>query len=360
MQEFTEGLFFNGKSSEPFRVYVGFSNDQKKIVFESTDIAPTEWLISELTTDLVGSRITMKLLLNSDKVLIVDDSSFAEIFFDNYRKSGKGSFNRFIHAVSLFHIGIVLGVALLISAGYYFFIPWLGEKAVDVMPVYYDEILGKTFFENGINGEKTDSVSSVELNDFAAELNFGTKRKLNFTIVKSTEINAFALPDGNIIVYSGIIKQLTSYTQLAALLSHEVSHVVYRHSMKELCRNLSGYIVLSLITSDANGIMSVLATHVNKLNNLSYSRGFEKEADEKGFYCLQKNGIDPKGMTELFDILKSSESVEIPEFLSTHPLTEARIKNLENLIELANYPVIENEKLKKLFEQIESRKFQIL
>jgi Zn-dependent protease with chaperone function len=355
MKEFTQGSFFDGHSSQPFRVYAGFSADQKKIIFESTEINSTEWLISDLTPELTGSRITLRPLLDSEKVLIVEDGKFAETFFDYFRKTGRGSFyHRFIHPGSKYHISLVLGIALFISAGYFYLIPWLAEKAVDAMPVTYDEYLGKTFYENVISGEQTDSAATKALNAFGDQINFGTNRKLNFTVIESKEVNAFALPDGNIVVYSGILKKLKSYPQLAALLSHESSHVIYRHSMKEMCRNLSGYMVLSLITSDANGIMSVLASNVNRLHNLSYSRKFEQEADEKGFYCMTKNRIDPEGMMELFQILKQSESEEVPEFLSTHPLTQARIDYSKKLINSVNYTASENDTLKKFFGEIES------
>jgi predicted Zn-dependent protease len=93
--------------------------------------------------------------------------------------------------------------------------------------------------------------------------------------------------------------------------------------------------------------MAVLASHANNLNNLSYSRPFEKEADEKGYELLEENQIDPRGMIELFEILKDNEKTEIPEFLSTHPLTKDRIQNAKELIKQKNYP--DHAKLKKDF-----------
>ena len=74
---------------------------------------------------------------------------------------------------------------------------------------------------------------------------------------------------------------MKSYDQLVALLGHEVSHVNNRHSIKILTRNLAGYMMISLVFSDLNGIMSVLAENAQQLRSLSYSREFEEEADEQ-------------------------------------------------------------------------------
>ncbi len=352
-----EGIYFDGHTSSPFKVSVGFDKSHTKIVFESEQVTRREWHISEVVPDLTGGKITIRPLLDSEKTLIVDDGIFSEKFFEHFRKTGRGNFyHRFIHAGSLLHIGIVLFIVALIAAAYFFLVPWLSEKAVTMLPVSYDESLGRTYYDNLMSLEKIDSGRTEVLNEFAKQISFNAGRSLNFTVVESKEINAFALPDGNIVVFSGILKEIDTYQQLSALLAHEASHVIYRHSMKELCRSVSGLIIISIISSDANGIMAVLAGHANNLNNLSYSRSFEKEADEKGFRFLVKNNIDPHGMLELFEVLKKNETAEVPEFLSTHPLTNARIANARKLIESGSFDVQENEVLKEKFLQLKMGK----
>ena len=353
MQEAVNGIYFDGISSKPNEVSVGFNNDISSIVFLSNEITETEWQFSEIVADKVGNRINIRHIHQVQKILSIDDADFKEKFFNHFKPTGgTGIYNRLVKAGSIFHIGLAFFLIGLITLAYIYFIPWLSEKAVNVLPESYDKALGKSVYENIISIETIDSNRTKAVERFAEKINFNTTEKLNFTVFESKEVNAFALPDGNIIIYTGILSKIKSYPQLAALLSHEAAHVTNRHSMRALCRSVSGFLIISIITSDINGIMAVLADNANKINNLSYSRSFEREADKQGFEVLIKNKIDPHGMSELFDILKKSESIQMPEFLSTHPLTDDRLNQVKKLLENKNYSFQNNEKLEQEFEFI--------
>ena len=98
--------------------------------------------------------------------------------------------------------------------------------------------------------------------------------------------------------------------------------------MKILFKSVAGYFIISLLMNDVNGIMASLAQNANSLENLRYSRSFEKEADISGFEMLRQNHVDPHGMISLFQLLKNHEKVDMPGFLSTHPVTQDRIDYL--------------------------------
>jgi beta-barrel assembly-enhancing protease len=120
--------------------------------------------------------------------------------------------------------------------------------------------------------------------------------------------------------------------ELVGLIGHEAAHVNNRHSMKMLCRNLSGYLFISTVLGDVNGVMAVLGDNVNTLQSLSFSREYEREADEEGFAIVTKNHVNPKGMVTLFQRLQQEHSIEMPEFLSTHPVTKDRIMTIKTMI----------------------------
>jgi len=122
-----------------------------------------------------------------------------------------------------------------------------------------------------------------------------------------------------------------------------------------LCRNLSGYMVVSLLFSDVNGVMSVLIENAQQLHSLSYSRGFEQEADENGLKILIDNHVNPNGMVKLFDQLEKESKFSIPEILSSHPLTSERKGNMKKLISKAVYEVKANDKLESIFDQIKKQ-----
>ena len=109
---------------------------------------------------------------------------------------------------------------------------------------------------------------------------------------------------------------------------------------------------VSAILGDVNGVVTVLGQNAAELQNLSYSRNLEDEADRMGLSILLENRIDTTGFIELFSTLNENNSFEIPEFLSSHPVTTARISDMKKRIKGLKYT--ENSDLKSLFQQIQN------
>ena len=90
---------------------------------------------------------------------------------------------------------------------------------------------------------------------------------------------------------------------------------------------------LSLLLNDINGIVTVLADNSNMLANLTYSRELETEADMKGMAALASNGISLKGFVDLFTLLRGEHGdVSGLKLLSTHPMTEERLRVAEEMV----------------------------
>jgi predicted Zn-dependent protease len=178
-----------------------------------------------------------------------------------------------------------------------------------------------------ISASKKDEELSRLLNEFVGEINFNTSYPITITAVKSEEVNAFALPGGTIVVFDKILREINSAEELAALLSHEVAHIEYRHSLKSLSRSISGYIFVSLLFNDINGVTTALVDNANTLNNLSFSRSLEAEADNRALKTLDDNRLSQKGLVDLFETLDAEDSYNFLKFLSTHPLTRDRIQS---------------------------------
>jgi Zn-dependent protease with chaperone function len=151
----------------------------------------------------------------------------------------------------------------------------------------------------------------------------------NFQIglVKGTAINALAAPGGHIIIFTGLLEATESAEELAGVLAHEMVHIIEKHSLKSIFQNLTTYVFLSLIFGDA----SVVTDVVHTLGNLSYSRAYEKEADLMGIELLIEARIDPSGMVDFFETInkKTGGGKEAFRYVSTHPLTTERIRDLE-------------------------------
>ena len=131
--------------------------------------------------------------------------------------------------------------------------------------------------------------------------------------------------------------------ELAALLGHELVHVNYRHGTKSIFRNLANAIILSVLLNDVNGITAVLVDNANSLDKLSFSRHLEKEADEEALEMMFQNHINPYGMVNLLEQLNQlSEGINIPQILSSHPITTQRLSYINKVIEeKSNYNVDE-------------------
>ncbi len=118
-----------------------------------------------------------------------------------------------------------------------------------------------------------------------------------------------------------------------------------------LARNLAGYIFISAMFSDVNGIMTVIAQNAENLQSLSYSRKFETEADTEGLKLMLQNKVNPLGMLSLFQRIKDDEKA-LPSFLSTHPVTDERIKVIKKLIKTSHYTDNNDNKLINAFKAI--------
>lgn len=353
MMEKTTGIYFDGESAIPQEIELIFDVEKNVLVFETVNNHVYTWDI-----DLVGLEIKSKSFYleygsNPIQNIKIADSDFAKRIKDLKKTKGNLSwYHKLMDMGIKTHILFTVFIFAIIGLGYFYAVPWIAEKAVVVIPEEYDSDLGETFFEQNMLFNDIDTPKTKTLNLFAKELNLKNTKKLKFTVVNSPIVNAYALPDGNVVVFSGILNTMKDYDELVGLIGHEVAHVNHRHSMKMVCRNLSGYLFVSAILGDANGVMATIGDNVNSLQSLSFSRKFEHEADVEGFEIIALNKINPTGMANLFKRLQDKEFVSIPEFLSSHPITTDRIKDINELIKKKPFEFKENSKLKKLFLEI--------
>lgn len=155
--------------------------------------------------------------------------------------------------------------------------------------------------------------------------------KYSFKVLDSNEINAFACPGGFIYIYKGLMKQMDNEAQLAAVLAHEVGHVVARHSMKRL-QAVYGYsILMEVALGDKLGqTAQQMVNAAAGLILLGYGRDNEYEADDYGILYAKKAGYNPKGMIQIFEKFKQMEGRPPSTFeklLSSHPPASDRINN---------------------------------
>lgn len=163
-----------------------------------------------------------------------------------------------------------------------------------------------------------------------------TDIEYKFKVIDKKEINAFACPGGYIYVYTGLLEILDNEAQLAGVLSHEVSHLVARHSIKKL-QNIYGYSILAQIAlgDKAEGVAGDIVNVAAMLILQGYSRDNEFEADRYGILYTKNAGYNPKGMIQVFGKFKEMQGNPPPAvlgLLSSHPPPEDRIRKGESEI----------------------------
>lgn len=164
-------------------------------------------------------------------------------------------------------------------------------------------------------------------------------------VFDDAQVNAFALPGGKIGVYTGLLKVAKNQHQLAAVIGHEVGHVIAEHGNERMSSSaligvgmeVTSQLLKANEIASSNMIMAGLGLGVQVGLQLPFSRTHESEADIIGLELMAKAGFDPKESTKLWEnMAKASGDNRQPELLSTHPLPSTRIKNLNASMDAAD------------------------
>lgn len=145
-------------------------------------------------------------------------------------------------------------------------------------------------------------------------------------VFASDDVNAFALPGGKIGVFTGLLKVANTQDQLAAVIGHEVAHVLARHSAERASANIPAQVGGAV--ASAYGVGQLYGLGVNALFLLPYSRSHESEGDLLGLDLMAKAGFDPRAAVQLWHNMAAQGGSKPPEILSTHPSDQTRINDL--------------------------------
>lgn len=190
-----------------------------------------------------------------------------------------------------------------------------------------EQRLGRMAFEQMAPGlrlvETGPAIGMVR--ELGSRLTQGSAYDYRWYLAKSSEVNAFAMPGGYVVVYTGLLRLAQSPEEVAGVLAHEVQHVELRHSLKNLIHDLGWRAVLSLVVGDLGG--GVWAGMAHHLGALKYGRDLEREADLKALESLRRAGIAADGLVDFFEKLARMEGMGVA-LLSSHPTSTERISAL--------------------------------
>ena len=229
-------------------------------------------------------------------------------------------------------IGVLASIVLLLVVG------WWQRDAITAW------IAGRVSLETEISiGERAlaqlereheltqDGAAAKAIADIGGRLTKGSRYHYRWYVSDDEEVNAYALPGGIVVVNQGMIEEAASAEEMAGVLAHEVQHIERRHTLQQMISSAGWAAVLAVVLGDVSAITAIV---LHQLGNLRNSRQLEAEADAEGMKALARAGIPLEGMASLFRRLREDEKkrgAEGPALLSSHPATDERIADLEQL-----------------------------
>ena len=198
---------------------------------------------------------------------------------------------------------------------------------------------------------------TMDMNEDGVQDEIENPYLFEFTLLAKPEINAFALPGGQIFMTEALYRALapgsndridpnTNQTRtqrdllhlfnarIAGVLGHEIGHVVERHGSEQMAKGnlIQGIVGAAGVGGGGRG-GSQAAAYVGNLINLKYGRNDELESDRWGIETMILAGYHPRHLLDVMEVLKASGSGGTPEFMSSHPSSETRIAKIKELIQ---------------------------
>ena len=212
------------------------------------------------------------------------------------------------------------------------------EKVDEGAKVAYGKELDKARAAGALNSDKAvyDRVQRISQRLIPQTAVFrpdATAWNWEVNVQTSEDVNAYCMPGGKIMVYTGLIDVIQpTDAELAAVIGHEIAHALREHSRERLSRAYAEQMLLAGVAVAAGGepLTMELANQVSAVTfTLPHSRGQETESDRIGLEIMARAGYDPNAAVTLWQKMSKASSGGPPEFLSTHPSGESRIRDLE-------------------------------
>lgn len=250
-----------------------------------------------------------------------------------------------------------------------FFVGWLALSKVDWITIFKieqinkntEEKLGDLFWDlfnkpdNEIHDRNIKTVVDSLLTRIC-ESNSLDQTKIKLHIVKNDEINAFALPDNHLVLFSSLIIDCENEEELCGVLCHELAHIELDHVMKKLVKEIGLSVLLTVATGNSSGEIIKEAARI--LSSTAYDRKLERAADKKAIDFLMNANINPEPFASfLYRLSEGTSEIESHlAWISTHPDSKERA---EYIIEYCrnkskNFkPVVTIESWERLKEDLE-------
>jgi len=161
--------------------------------------------------------------------------------------------------------------------------------------------------------------------------------KWEVNVITSNELNAFCMPGGKIMFYSGLINQLKlTDNEIAVVMGHEIAHALREHSREQVSQAMAAQTAIGIgaaLLGLGEGSAGLANAGYEALIASRFSRNDESEADRIGLELTARAGYDPRaGVTLWQKMMSASQGGSPPEFLSSHPAEASRVQQIQSLL----------------------------
>lgn len=230
-----------------------------------------------------------------------------------------------------------------------FFCTWLSLSTINWMTIFKiehltnvtEEKIGDVYWNMIKSNEKEiqDKKVILPLDSILSKIcisNNIDKNIFKLHIIESNKINAFALPNKHIVIYSSLIVSTENEAELNGVICHEIAHIEQNHIMKRLIKEFGLSALISITTGNNN--TQIIKEAIKLLSSTAYDRNLEKEADIKAVEYMTKSKINPEPFANFLFRLGENESTSMKHisWVSTHPDSRERAEYITKRIDKEN------------------------
>ena len=294
--------------------------------------AVVEWSYADIRRSDSPSGILRLTCLNAPDLarLEIRDEAMAAELISRCTQLDENSPGR--HGVAAI-VGWSLAAAVSIVGVVLFGVPLAADRLAPLVPEAFEQRLGdvaegqvKLLFGGKACDNASGQAAFAKLVKTVREF-AGMDTSIRAAVVATPVPNAFALPGGKIYVFSGLLAKAESPDEIAGILAHELGHLTHRDGTRNLIYNGGTSFLIGLLFGDVTGSGALIFAS-RSLVTASHSREAEQDADTFAIEVMHRLGRSPKGMGELMFRVTGKEVDKSLSVLSSHPLTEDRLKRM--------------------------------
>lgn len=260
------------------------------------------------------------------------------------RRAGRERGEHWIHTVEQNRgtiLAAALSVILFCALVYLYGLPWLAKDIAIRLPPDMRQRLSTEAFafldKRFLRPSELEEASQARMQDLFAEIaERASDRYAYRLVIRRSRIgaNAFALPDGLVLLTDELVKLADNDEQIRAVLAHEIGHVEHQHGLRMVIQNAGVLFITTVLLGDISSVYTLSGALPTLLANNAYSRQFESEADRYAAEYLIATGRSTEPLQQMLLMLEAEhESIPLEDILSSHPSIRKRVEAVQRLEE---------------------------